>query len=181
MKTTLIAVIGFFGALFAIGVMSYISAYNYGNQMERAIEAKYADMEVTLANASSKVADLAKVPSMYKNDAVELIKAEMQGRYGSEGSKATFQFFQEKGIQLEPKLYTRIQQEIVTGRNEFTGAQKQLITIKQQYETQLGSFWKGMWMRIAGYPKIDLSKFKIISSSHAQEAFSTGIDNGFKF
>jgi uncharacterized protein (UPF0333 family) len=181
MKTVAIGISAVLFGIIAIVIMSYISAFNYGNQMERQLDAKYSDMEVTLANASNKVADLAKVPAMYKNDAVELIKAEMQGRYGQEGSKATFQFFQEKGIQLDPSLYRRIQQEIVTGRNEFTATQKQLITIKQQYETQLGSFWKGMWLGIAGYPKVDLSKYKIISSGHAQDAFKTGVDNGFKF
>lgn len=181
MKTSTIATIATIGFLIFVCAASYISAYNYGNMMEKQLEAKYSNMEVILASASSKVADLAKVPTMYKNDAVELIKAEMQGRYGENGSTATFQFFKEKGIQLDADLYRRIQQEIVAGRDAFTGSQKEMITVKQQYETQLGTFWKGLWLNFAGYPKIDLSKFKIISSNHAQEAFRTGVDNGFKF
>src|SRR5574343_333389 len=175
-KTLLIGVVLFFGSIFAVIAFSYISAYNYGNTMERQIQAKYSDMEVTLANASNKVADLAQVPAMYKNDAVELIKAEMSGRYGESGSSASIQFLHEKGIQLDPGLYRRIQQEIVTGRNEFTATQKQLIVIKQQYEEALGTFWRGMWLRIAGLPKIDLSKYRIITSTDAKQAFETGVD-----
>ena len=178
-KTTLIITIGIIGSLLFIAIASYISAYNYGNKMDQQIKAKYQDMEVTLANASQKVADLVQIPDLYKKDAVELIKAEMSGRYGANGSSASIQFFQEKGIQLDPTLYRRIQQEIVVGRNEFTGTQKQLITIKQSYQEALGSFWKGMWLGIAGYPKINLDDFKIISSDHAQGAFKSGVDNGF--
>jgi hypothetical protein len=178
-KTLLIGVVLFFGSIIAIVAMSYISAYNFGNTKERQVQAKYSDMEVTLANSSNKVADMAQVPAMYKNDAVELIKAEMSGRYGENGSNASIQFLKEKGIQLDSVLYRRIQQEIVTSRNEFTATQKQLIVIKQQYEDALGTFWQGMWLRIAGYPKIDLSKYRIITSTNAKQAFETGIDTGF--
>jgi hypothetical protein len=42
----------------------------------------------------------------------------------------------------------------------------------------LGSFWRGFWLNIAGYPKEDLSKFTIVSTAEADEAFRTKQEAG---
>jgi hypothetical protein len=69
---------------------------------------------------------------------------------------------------------------IEAGRNKFENAQTKFIDTKLVYETDLGYLWKGFWLRVAGYPKIDLAKYVIISSEHAQDAFKNGVDKGLK-
>lgn len=167
-----IIVIG--GTLFA----SYVSAHNYGVRAEQQIVAQYEDMENILGQYSLKVAEAAQVPAMMKDDMKEVMTSVMTARMGADGSKAMFQWFQEHQINLDPQLYRQIQQMIEAGRDKFANAQTQFIDTKRVYETNLGYFWKGMWMRIAGFPKIDLDQYRIISSDHAQEAFETGVDKG---
>jgi hypothetical protein len=53
-----------------------------------------------------------------------------------------------------------------------------LIDAKRAYSTNLGYLWKGMWMRIAGYPKINLDDYKAITTDYAANAFKTGKETG---
>lgn len=174
---TLLAILGVIGMLVLVGVVSYISNYNYGNAAEKQIQAQYTDMENILAQGGLKVQEVAQVPGMMTDDLVRVSKEAMQGRYGDKGSQAVFQWIQENYPgKVDPTLYTKIQQVIEAFRDKFQNSQTKLIDMKRAYETNLGYFWKGMWLRIAGYPKIDLDKFKIISSGRAQKAFETGVD-----
>ena len=179
------AIFGIIALVLVLGVgtilaTSYISAFNLGNRYEQDIKGQYEDMENILAQFSLKAVETMQVTDAYKTDATELVKATMQGRYGADGSKAMFQMLREDGIKLDPSLYKQVQQVIEGGRNKFENAQTRLVDIKKGYKTALGSFWGGMWLRVAGYPKIDLTKYEIISSGHAKEAFDTKMDKGLQ-
>lgn len=163
-------------ALTLIG--SYITNANYGNRAEVTIKATWEDNENILAQYSLKVMEVAQVPDMYKNDIKEIYTAALSGRYGENGSTAMFQFLKEQNPQIDSSLYTRIQQIMEAGRNEFRVAQTRLVDQKRSYETNLGYFWKGFWLTRAGYPKIALADYKVITSNYATEAFETGVDEG---
>lgn len=160
------------------GFMSYVSAYNYGNSLEVQLKAKKEDNKNVLAQYGQKVMEIAQVPEMYKNDLVEVTTAAIQGRYGADGSKATFQWLKEQNPNLDASLYAKIQQVIESGRNDFQNSQTQLIDIRRSYETALGSFWQGMWLKFAGYPKITLSDFDIVSTDRANEIFKNKKEDG---
>lgn len=178
---TLIAVLGVVAVLILIVAGSYISNYNYGNRAENTIKAEYSNMENILAQYSLKVMEVGQVPAMMRDDLSKVTKDAMSGRYGTNGSQAMFQWIQENYPgQVDASLYKQIQQVMEAGRNKFENAQTKFIDTKRQYETNLGYLWKGLWLRIAGYPKIDLSKYQIISSGHAKKAFETGVDEAIQ-
>jgi len=170
------------GLVVSVGTVavSYISAANYGVRAENTIKAEYTNMENILGQYSLKVSEAAQVPSMYKDDMKEVMTSVMTARQGGGGSKAAFQWFKEHQINIDPSMYTKIQQIIEAGRNKFENAQTKFIDTKRTYENSLGYVWKGMWMKFAGYPKINLADYKIISSDHAKTTFKTGIDKGMK-
>lgn len=160
---------------------AYVSNYNYGNEVEKVVQAEYKNMENILAQYSLKVKEAAQVPEMKTDDLQKVMRDAMTGRYGDEGSKAAFQWIQENYPgQVDNALYTQIQQIMEAGRNKFENAQTKFIDTKRQYETNLGYLWKGTWLSIAGYPKINLADYKIISSGHAKKAFETGVDEAIK-
>lgn len=172
------ALVAFIAVVAGILFVSYVSAYNYGNETENKIKALDSNRQNILAQYSLKVTEAAQVPEMYKNDVKEVFTAAITGRYGADGSKAMWQWLQEKNPQLDSVLYVKIQQIVESGRNKFENEQTLLIDVVRSYSNNLGYFWRGMWMRIAGYPKIDLTQYKPITSEHAQEAFKTGVDKG---
>lgn len=162
----------------AIGFSSYVSAFNYGNSMEQSLKAVQTENKNKLAQYGQKVLEVAQVPDMYKKDMVEITTAAIQGRYGEDGSKATFQFLKEQNPTLDASMYKQIQQVIEAGRNDFQAGQARQIDIRRSYETSLGSFWQGMWMRMAGYPKVNLADFDIVSTDRADTAFKNKKEDG---
>lgn len=170
------------GAVFA--AFSYISAANYGNEAETHLVAKYEDNKNVLGQYTLKIGEMAQVPEIARDDLKEVLQATFEGRYGSEGvqrgagDQRMFQWLQEQNPNLNAELYNRLQQTMEAGRNEFKVSQTEFLDAKRAYETNLGYVWKGFWMKLAGYPKIDLDKFKIVVASDTQQKFETGVDEG---
>ncbi len=177
----LVAVLVAIGVFILIGVMffsSYVSAHNYGNNMENQLKAVQTDNKNILAQYGQKVQEAAQVPAMYSADLQKVLAVDLGGRYGKNGSTATFQFLKEHNVALDPTLYRQIQQIIESGRDNFEAGQRRQIDVRRQYETQLGTFWGGMWLKFAGYPKVNLADFDIVSTDRADEAFKNHKEDG---
>lgn len=157
-------------------LFSYASAYNLGNRSEKRIVAVWTNNKNVLSQYHAKINEMVQVPTMYKDDFKEVITSALSARYGKNGSQAVFGWIKEHQIKYDSTLYTKIQQNIEAGRNKFEENQSLLIDEKRSYETNLGSFWTGTWMRIAGYPKIDLSLYDIVLVESVGEIFKTGVD-----
>lgn len=163
-----------------ISIPSYISAANYGNRTEQALLVKVENNENIYANGTQKVIEIAQVPAMYAADLGKLTRDAISGRYGADGSKAVFQMLREQNPQLDSKMYTKIQQVIEAFRDEFKNNQTEMLDMKRTYSTTLGNVWQGFWLKLAGYPKTDLSKFAIVSTDKAAETFKTHRDTGIQ-
>ena len=168
------------GAIAAVLIGSYITNYNYGNRAEKQIVATHTDNRNVLAQYSTRIMEMAQVPDMYKNDVMEIYEAALTGRYGDNGSQAMFQWLKEQNPQIDASLYTKVQQSMEAGRNQFQNSQTKLIDLKRGYETRLGSFYSGFWLGVAGYPTIELADYNIVVNDHSNNAFETGIDNGIQ-
>lgn len=176
MKGLLIG-LGIVGVIVILAVSSYISAHNSGVNFETQITASYENLQNILGQYSTKVAEAAQVPAAMRDDLKEVMQSSLSARYGADGSKATVQWIKENYPgKVDPQLYRQIEQIIEAGRDKFQNEQTVFIDLKRGYNAQLGYFWSGLWLKIAGYPKIDLDKFKTVTSAHAQEAFKTGVE-----
>jgi len=166
------------GILGAILFMSYISAANFGNRTEMTLKAKMEDNENIYANGTQAIMEIAQVPAMYKNDLLEIVKADIQGRYGPNGSQATFQFLNERQIPIDASMYKAIQQQILAFRGKFEIAQREMLDQRRAYETALGTFPRSIFLSMAGYPRLDLSKYTIVTTDKARQTFETKRDSG---
>lgn len=176
MKTTLIVIGALFALLVAIIGGSYVSAYNKGNAFEKEIVYAWEENENVLAQYGLKITELAQITEMQAEDVAAVLTGAIEARYGAQGSQATMQWIQEQNPSLDGAVYKQIMQVIEAGRNDFAVAQKMLVDTKRAYDTALGSFFGGTFLRMAGYPKIDLDDYRIISSTRAQGAFEKGVD-----
>lgn len=160
----------------AIGLISmWVSAANYGNRTEVEIKKVWENNQNVLGQYTLKVQEIASVPAMYKDDLKEVMTSVMTARMGADGSKATFQFFKEHNIAIDASMYTKIQQVIEAGRNEFQKEQTRLVDVKGTYQTSLGSIPQGWFLSMAGYPKIDLDKYKPVVAGDTREVFEKGV------
>jgi len=173
-----IAILGVIGVLIALFAFAYIGAHNKANRLEQTIKAEAKNNENILANYGQKIQEAAQVPGMATKDIVEIAKAAIGGRYGENGSQAAVQMITEQNPNANPALYEKLQQIIESGRDEFKTHQTRLIDAKRVYETELGSAITGTMMGIAGFPKINLDDYKVVSTSRAENAFKTGREEG---
>lgn len=180
---------GFIAALVAIvsvgaGVLiAYVNYNNDAEALETAIEVQYKGNQSELANYGLKVVEAAKVSDKMKDALTEVATAAIQGRYGTEGSKAVFQWIQEQNPTVSPELYVQLQRIIEAGRTKFDNSQKLLLDKCGTYQNmrkQIPSKW---FLSFAGFPKLgSLEKICTpITSEHARDAFNTGVDKGVKF
>lgn len=184
MKTShilLLSVLGFILMAFLIIGGSYVNAYNKGNVLEKNILATYTNNQNVLSTYYQKIEEVVQVPTMMKEDLMEVISSSLSGRYGDKGAEQVFLFVKENYPgQVDAGVYQKIQQIIESGRNDFRNAQTRLIDQKRLYETELGFMWSGMWLRIAGYPKIDLNNIKVVVNEKASDVFETGVEKSLK-
>lgn len=170
------------GGIVGVGLLtivgSYVSAANYGNRAENGIKATWENNENVLANYTTRIGEMAQIPAMQRDDLKEVYKSALEGRYGQNGSGAVMQWIKEQNPQLDPALYSRLQVAIEAGRKDFEVEQTKLIDQKRAYSTELGTVWRGMWLGLAGYPKINLADYKAITNTKARNAFVTGMDEG---
>lgn len=181
MKKTLIVAGIAAAALIGIAVVSYVSYFNYGVSQETAIKNRYENAKNVMSRVSNSIMEAVQIPEIAKNDLVEVINAATTGRYGADGANNILLSIQEANPgQIDPSLYTRIQDLIKEGRIDFANEQKFLIDNKGAYGIALGSFWSGFWLRTAGYPKLDLDQFQIVINEQTEQIFSTGRDEPMK-
>lgn len=179
-----IVVLGSIGAIMVlvagllVGMWFHYS--NYGAATETALEAQVTDNRQMLGKHSTQIGEMAQVNTMYRDDLSKVYSDALEGRYGENGSGAIMQWIQEQNPNMDSALYTRLSQKIEANRDEFTNAQRILIDQKRAYETQIKMPWSGFWLRFAGYPKINLADIKVVSSTHANKAFDTGVDDGIQ-
>lgn len=170
--------------IFIIGLVSYVSAYNYGNRAENEIVAAWENNENILAQYGQKITEAAQVTEMQRDDVAAILTGGLEARYGADGSQAMFQWLQEQNPNVGPEVYTKVQQLVEAGRNEFKVAQTRLVDSKRSYRTALGSLWQGrLWLNLAGYPTINVGfpngsqdDYSVITTQRAGDAFESGVE-----
>lgn len=175
-------------ALLVTGVGSiftgYVSAVNSGAQMEATIEQLDRNSENRLSAYVTKIKTMAQVPDKYIDGLTKVVRETFQGRYGAPGedrSGKLMNWITEQNLQVDSKIYLRLQDEISAGQEEFAIAQARKLEQCKMYKTALNFFWQGMFLKWAGYPKADLAKLcQVVSSTEAQSAFATGVQDTLK-
>lgn len=179
MKTTLI-VLGIVLAIILVPtglfVGKYVSSANAGNAIEKRIIYAHENNQQILSSYFLKVKEMAQVPKMYEEQLKSVYQGALSSRYGEEGSQAMFQWIQEQNPNFDASMLIKLQQVMEAGRNEFKHTQTALIDIRREYDTQLGYVVQGFFLKLAGYPKINLDDYKAVQSAGATKVFESGVD-----
>jgi len=154
-------------------VMQGIGFNNTSIKFEKDIEAQYKQNQNSYDNYFKKVQEAAQVPVRYAEDLKGIYAAVITGRYGKDGSKAAWQWIREHNPNLDPSIYRQIQQIIESGRNDFQSNQTTLLDKKRVYETYISTFPNNLFANFLGFPKIDLAKYDIVTSTDTEKAFET--------
>lgn len=169
-----IAIVAILVALAGVAFTGFVSARTYAIDQETLIKKVYNNNKNILGTYTNKVREMAQVPDMYAADLERVMTKVMLARMGDGGSKAVMQWFKEANIPFDSSLYTKLQQAMEAGNNEFQANQTRLVEVKEDYVQNQQYLWRGFWMRVAGYPKIDLDEYKIVVAEDTEQAFKEG-------
>lgn len=172
-KSTIIA-LSIVGVVLFLGLIAACSIVSFNNScvsQEQGIIAQYDQNRNNYDNYFKKLKEAAQVPDMYTEDLLKLYDKAMTGRYGEEGSQAIFQWLKEQNPTLDASIYKKIQDIIEAGRNSFEADQKMLIDKKRAYVTYISIFPNSVFASLLGFPKIDLTKYGIVTSEETEKAF----------
>ncbi len=176
MRIGLIIMAVFFGLFLLFGGLIFMTGVSFNNNcvgQEADIRAQYKSNQSNYDNGWKKVKEVAQVPDMYANDMKKVYDGAIQGRYGKNGSKAMFQWIQEKNPDIDSSIYKQIQQVIESMRNDFDQNQKQLLDKKRIYEQTTKEFPAVLFAHFLGFPSKDISDMDIVTSSETEDAFKT--------
>lgn len=173
-----IAIVVFLVILAGICFMSFKSAWDYGNQMDNQLIAIRDNNKNIYAQGTQKVLEIAQVPGIYKDDYAAIVKQDIEGRYGKDGLKAQMVWLKERDINLDPSMYKKIQQVIEGFRDKFEVNQTRMIDVTRSYKTAQGSLWQGFWLRVAGFPKVNMDDFKPITTENTEQVYKAGKEAG---
>ena len=178
--------LGIFGAA--------VSWYNGAVSLEESVKAQYQDNKNQYDSFWKKVQEVAQVPKQYKEDFKDILVSETKAKFGEGGSKAAFQWFKDRDINLDASVYKKVQTVIEAGRNDFKRGQTELLDKQRKYGVHTKSFWGRMWAGWYDMPspvagelapskdmdgdgKMTVLDYEIVTSKKTKEVFATGEEN----
>jgi hypothetical protein len=85
-------------------------------------------------------------------------------------------WIKEANPNFDSSMYTKVQQVIESGRNDFQDSQKQMIDQVRDYKTYVGQMPTSFFAGLAGFPKIKWADFEILTSDRTDDAFKSHKD-----
>ncbi len=173
---------GFFAALallFVIAGLSFgwiLGLMGDFNKMEIDIEARYQVNQTSYDKMWKTFKESAQVTEAYAGDMEKTFRSVMEGRYGEKGSQALFQMITEQNPQFDASLYKQLQQTIEVNRSDFHKDQTTLISMVQTYQKMMAPVLTGIIAKALGYPRVNLDKYKPVTSDRTSNAFETKKD-----
>ena len=167
---SLIAAVSLLLVMSLLVVSSYSSAKRYGADTEAAIKSLDKESQNIHSRFTQSVMETAQVATAYQNDLSKLIKDALNSNKPDDGA-AVIQFLRERYPELNADVYKTVQQTIISGRMDFASVQTRKLDVIRQYEASLEYVWRGFWLEVAGYPKIDLKDYDIVLSTDTKNTF----------
>lgn len=174
-------------------ILSVMSWYNTGVGLQQATIAQYRNNQNKYDAFWKSVREVAQVPRQYKEDFKDLVVSETEAKFGEGGSSAMFQWFQDRNLNLNAQVYTKVQTVIEAGRADFKRGQADLLDRQRRAATHYSTAW-GRFARMIADPykevkgelkppkdldgdgRFTIFDYDIVTSGRTKQAFQTGED-----
>lgn len=157
--------------------LAYQSLHDEAIETENQIDLLNKQSENVLSTTTIKIQEATGIAGVYIDGLKDVVKGAMEGRYGKDGSRATFQWIQEQNPTGMPEtMFLKVQNIIDGGGSEFKISQDRKMEYCKPYQDKLGYLVRGTLLKLAGFPKKDIAKLcQVVSDKASREAFDTGV------
>lgn len=168
------------GALVTSIILMVLGMANKSTSYEVQIEKFDLSTQNILSSYTMKIQEVTQVPEMYKEDLKEIVQNTFQGRYGEDGSEATFQFIREMNPDFDSSLYRDVMVLISSGRDEFKLGQDRKLEICADYKYYYSKPLNRFILSFIGYPSDGIASLcRIITDERTNSVFSKGVQEKF--
>jgi LemA protein len=160
-------------ALGLIGVVYGISTYNSAAKLKNTYEMKVKSNSGEFDNMWKQISQVTQIADSKKEAFKEVFNGYATARTPEGAGKVMF-WVKENAPNLDLSVYDKAQNIIVASRNGWTARQTELVDIAREYNQNLVTFPKNVFLGMFGFQKIDP---KVITSSRTEKAFEDGKDD----
>lgn len=171
MKQTIAIIATIVGVLVIAGIWA-LTTSNQEVRLRNLAATKQDESRLVFDKTWKTVKSQGKVADKYTEELKKLVLGTMEGRYGSDGSKALASFIHEQNPTLDSAIFNRLMTTIEANQAEFLQAQKGLREVKNQHDN-LRTTAPSSWV-IGGRPEL---KVILVTSDATEDAFNTGVSN----
>lgn len=162
-----ILVLGLIGLVYGIG--TYNSTAKLKNTYEMKVKANSGEFD----NMWKQISQVCQIADSKKNAFKEIFNGYATARTPAGAGQVMF-WVKENAPNLDLSVYDKAQNIIVASRNGWTARQTELVDIAREYNQNLVTFPKNVFLAMFGFEKIDP---KVITSSRTEKAFEDGKDD----
>ena len=177
-----------------IGAASW---YSTGVDLQESVIAQYQDNQNEYDSFWKSVKETAQVPERYKEDFKEIALGVTKAQFGSDGSRAMMQWFRERELRPDSRMYMKLQSVIESGRKNFQHRQRMLLDKQRRarthYHKPLGRLFRvfvdpfeelrGEFSPpkdLDGDGRLTIFDYNTVTSDGTKNAFLTGKDTPVK-
>ena len=150
-----------------------ISSYNTEASLKNTYEMKVKDNTSEFDNMWKKIQQTAQVTDAQKNALKEIFVGYAQART-DKGGGSLAKWITESVPNVDTSVYKNLQNIIISSRDGWTFRQKEMVDLAREYNQNLVTFPKNLFLGMFGFAKIDP---KVITSSRTEGAFESGKDD----
>ena len=176
MSKGLIAVLGFFGFVILVGIISVSTLFHFRSTaitLEEQVKAQHTANKSNYDNMWKSFKESAQVTDKQAEQFKSVYNDMISGRYEND-SQVLMKMVQEQNPQLDASVYTKLQNQIIAGRKEFDNNQKKIADIIREYNTYVRKhFISNAIFRFETKNADDY----IVTSEKTQKAFDSGKDD----
>lgn len=173
-----LSILAIIAVLVVVVISIFVSANNRAVALENGLDAAYQNNQNILTTYYQKVQEAAQIPGMMSEAQRKVIRDSLEGRYGKDGSRAVFQSIQEQNPTVSEALYIKVQTIVEAGRDEYKNGQSMMIDKARVYTTVLDTIPGGFVMRMMGFPRKDMNKYKPVITDSVDQVYQRGRESG---
>ena len=153
-KTPIIPVM--IGFLVLVGIISQVTVRALGERMEASIVAGYDQLEAIGSQYTEKISEISPGTDTLQQAIKEIITRYFGAKIGNAHDWEVFNWLELQQVPVSDFRHDKIMSLIHQGRKEYRDTVISIRKGRDSYREALDSFYSGLWLRLNGFPRIDV-------------------------
>ncbi len=144
------------GFLVLIGIISQVTVRTLGERMEASIVAGYDQLEAINSQYTGEISAISHGTETRQKELREIITRYFVAKIGNAHDWEVFNWLEMQQVPVSDFRHDKIMGLIHQGRKEYRETVISIRKGRDSYRKTLDSFYTGLWLRLNGFPRIDV-------------------------